>query len=194
MLPTFPRFASVFLLSATVLGFGAGCPGPTTTVGGPSIVSKDLDPQDFSAAAESVTNQMLAAPRVQDALKRISAKLPQDQRPMIKISRIRNDTGLHINLVDYFVTPIESVLINSGKADSVSEDKQARDAAGGRDILNGTQPRTSDLILYGVVSKLYTSGNGVEQNAYTFQLRLSDANTGTDFFIGLPKQVTKQTK
>jgi PBP1b-binding outer membrane lipoprotein LpoB len=187
-------FASAVVVAGIVLT-GSGCSEKTTSTGvDKSIVSKGLDAQDFTGAAQETTNLMLSAPRVQDKLRAIQAKLPPDQRPLIFISRIRNDTGQKINLVDYFVTPIESVLINSGKADSVSEDKKTRSAAAGADILNGTQPRPADLTLHGVVSKLSTSSNGTDQNVFTFQLRLADANTGQDVFIGLPRQFVKQTR
>jgi PBP1b-binding outer membrane lipoprotein LpoB len=188
-------FASVVVTAGVVLlGSGCGDTERTKSTGiDKSIVSKGIDAQDFTGAAQETTNLMLSAPRVQDKLKSIQAKLPSDQRPLIYISRIKNDSGLKVNMVDYFVTPIESVLVNSGKVDSVSEDKKTRAAAAGADILNGTSPRPADLTLHGVVSKLSTSGNGTDQNVYTFQLRLSDAMTGQDIFIGLPRQFVKQT-
>src|SRR5437868_6696164 len=132
-------------LGLTVIAGGCAEPKVRSTDTSESIVSKGLDVQDFTGAASETTNQMAVSGRIQDTLARIKSQLPPSQLPLIKISRIRNDTVQKINLVDYFVTPIESVLLNSGKVDSFSEDKQSQSLAAGQDILNGTQPRLADL-------------------------------------------------
>src|SRR3954468_813103 len=106
--------APVAVIAASLLA-AAGCGEPTTKSTGVdrSIVSKKIDAQDFTAAAQETTQQMLSAPGVQQKLADIQRTLPPGQKPLIKISRIKNDTGQKVNLVDYFVTPIESVLVNS---------------------------------------------------------------------------------
>jgi hypothetical protein len=191
------KMCAATAMTTTLLVGGAGVGGcggsERVEVGKPSISSKDLDVQDFSAAAEQATQQMLAAPRVKQELERVARTLPPGQLPLIKISRIKDDSGIRgVNMVDYFASPIESVLVNSGKADTISEDKQAQAMRNGTELLEGRQPRISNLVLNGFVSKLRTRGNNdVEQNAYTFQVRLVDA-AGNNIFIGNPERIVKR--
>jgi hypothetical protein len=187
-------FASAALVAATLVT-APGCEPTTKSTGvDRSIVSRKIDAQDFTAAAQETTQQMLSAPGVQQKLAEIQRTLPPGQKPLIKISRIRNDTGQKVNLVDYFVTPIESVLVNSGKAETFAEDKTTQSTAAAQDILNGTSPRLAELTLFGVVTKLSTYNDGTDQNVYTFQLRLADARTNSNVFIGQPRQIVKQTR
>jgi hypothetical protein len=187
--------ASGLVVTATLLA-AAGCGEQTTrsTSVDKSIVSKNIDAQDFTAAAQETTKLMLADDRVQDTLRQIQSTLPPGQRPLIMITRVRNDTGQKINLIDYYATPIESVLLSSNKVDAVVQDRQTNSASAAQELLNGTQPRVAQLTLYGVVSKLSSYNDGTSQNVYTFQLTLADARTGSKVFIGLPRQFVKQTK
>ncbi|MCS7032506.1 MAG: hypothetical protein NZ561_00760 [Phycisphaerae bacterium] len=174
------------------LGTFAGCEStarPREVDESRSITSQNLDIQNFNGAAKALTEQMLASPRVQQELDRIYAAT--GRRPLVKVDRVRNDTGLKINMIDYVVAPIEEVLTNSGKVDFVSEDSISHDQAAQAELLRGSQPRLPDLVLYGVVSKLATGAGDTNQNAFTFQMRLADANSNTNFFVG-SKQIIKQ--
>lgn len=152
------------------------------------LTSRLLDPQDFSEAATVLSQQMLSSPRVARELTSFDSKAGQ---PLIKISRIKNDTGLKINMVDYLVTPIEQVLVNSGKANFVSEDAAGRDIAAGQEILNGGRARLPDFVLFGTVSRLATADAGVWQNAFIFQIRLTRTADNTVVFVG-SKDIAKQ--
>lgn len=182
-------------LGVIVAVFCAGCgsSGHTRVVDAddPSqrLTSKGLDPQDFSSAAAELTREMLAAPRLQHELAAID---PKEGQPLIKISRIRNDTGLKINMVDYLVTPIEEVLVNSGKVDFFSEDKTGQDIAAGQQLLGKSgQPKLPDFVLHGTVSRLSTAEGDTSQNAYTFQIRLTSTSNNAVFFVG-SKAIIKQ--
>lgn len=185
--------APAAVIAASLLST-AGCGEATTKSTGidRSIVSKRIDAQDFTAAAQETTQQMLSSPGVQEAIASVAATLPRGQKPLIKISRIRNDAGQKVNLVDYFVTPIEATLLNTGKVSTFAEDKQAQSGAAAQEMLNGGGPRVADFTLFGVVSKLSSYNDGTDQNVFTFQLRL--ARGGENVFIGLPRQIVKQTR
>jgi PBP1b-binding outer membrane lipoprotein LpoB len=157
-----------------------------------SITTMDLDIQNFNNAAKDLTNQMLLAPRVQQAL----ATAQQENNgklPLIKISRITNDTDLKINMVTYLVTPIEEVFTNSGKADYVSEDKTGQDIAAAQEAMGNGSARLPDFVLYGRISQLDTGTGGTEQSAYVFHVRLAETRNNTVVFIG-DKQILKQQK
>jgi hypothetical protein len=96
-------------------------------------------------------------------------------------------------MVDYLVTPMEEVFVNSGKLDFFSEDKQASELAAGHDALRGTQPRLPDLVLEGTVNRLNTSDGRTNQNAYIFRIRLVDAATQTVFFTRSTDPIIKQS-
>lgn len=172
------RWCSAGLLTAALATSGAGCASDGVTVNrngqNPNAVlnTRGIDPQDFKIAAQELTTQMLANPEVQRAFQSID---PQSGKPLVKISRFRNDTTLKINMVDYLATPVKNTLVNSGKARAFAEDQLAQDTAAGRDILSGTSSaKLPDFILYGVVSRLSTSEGDRAQNYYLFQMSLVD--------------------
>jgi PBP1b-binding outer membrane lipoprotein LpoB len=156
-----------------------------------SITTGGLDIQNFNNAAERLTQKMLTAPRVSKELASIEAETRT--LPLIKITRIKNDTGIKINLIDYLVTPIEEVLVNSGKTDFFSEDRTGQDLAYANELLkkHGAKANLPDFVLHGTVSKLGSSGDGVDQRAYVFQLRLTNTRTNTVVFVG-NEQIIKQ--
>ncbi len=155
--------------------------------------SSGITISDFNEAAVTITNKMLAAPRVQGQVKAISAGLGQGMRPLIKISRIRNDSGLQINLVDYLVDPIEETLTNSNSLDFVSEDKDARNTSAANALLNpnAPAPRLANLTMHGVVSRLRTDDGGVQTNAYVFRIKVTDNATDSVIFSG-SQQIAKE--
>lgn len=178
------------LLSATLCAGIAGCAsGPREVSEQQSITSMDLDIQNFNNAAKNITNQMLLAPRVQQELAAVQQQ--NGKLPLIKISRIRNDTELKINMVTYLVTPIEEVFTNSGKVDFISEDKTAQDIAAAQNAMGNGSARLPDFTLSGNVSELDTGARGTDQNTYVFHIQLTDTVSGSVIFIG-DAQVLKQ--
>lgn len=186
------RLLSLFLV--LTMGMIVGCEStPTIKEVGQdsSITSERLDIQNFNRAVTELTNKMLTQPRVGEEMARISQQ-SGGKRPYVKISRIKNDTGLKINMLDYLVTPMEEVFVNSGKLDFVSEDRQANELAAGHDMLRGTQPRLPDMVIEGTVNRLNTNDGRTNQNTYVFRLRLVDAATNTVFFVGNTEPIIKQ--
>lgn len=183
---------SIVMISALSLAIGfAGCEShPREVEENQSITTMNLDIQNFNNAAKDLTNQMLVAKRVQDTLAAIQQQ-NNGKLPLIKISRIRNDTDLKVNMVDYFVTPIEEVFTNSGKVDFFSEDQQGQDIAAAQNALGNGSAKLPDLVLWGTVTQLGSESNGTQQNAYVFQLKLTDTANNSMIFIG-QKQILKQ--
>jgi hypothetical protein len=192
------RYLGTIVLALSLAIFagctGSGSGGKTVVVTGspddPYITTKDLDPQDFQAAATDITNKMLASKGVQDQLTAIQRKT--GRKPLIKISRIKNETTKKINMVDWLADPIEEVLLNSGKATSFSEDKTAQSLAAAHDMMNGTGANLPDLVMYGTVTSLTGRGEGVQQTTYKFNVRLSSA-AGENIFTR-SVDITKQTR
>jgi PBP1b-binding outer membrane lipoprotein LpoB len=169
----------------------AGCASEPRQVGEEnSITTMDIDIQNFNNAAKDITNQMLLAPRVQQALA-VATQQSNGKLPLIKISRIRNDTGLKVNMVTYLVTPIQQVFINSGKVDFFSDDKTGQDVAAAQEGLGNGSARLPDFVLFGSVSQLDTGTHRTDQTTYVFHIQLSDTVTNSVIFIG-DKQVLKQ--
>ena len=169
----------------------AGCASEPRQVGEESsITTMDIDIQNFNNAAKDITNQMLLAPRVQQAL---AAAVQQNngKLPLIKISRIRNDTDLKVNMVTYLVTPIQEVFTNSGKVDFFSDDKTGQDVAAAQEALGNGSARLPDFVLFGTVSQLDTGTHSTDQTAYVFHIQLTDTATNSVIFIG-DKQILKQ--
>ncbi len=107
--------------------------------------SAGLGLHDFQEASRQLTNKLLTAPRFQDELREITDTLRQSgeaRRPLIKISRIRDDTGLvpPINMADYLVEPMEEVFTNNARIDFFSDDPTARDISAGRAELGARDP------------------------------------------------------
>ena len=184
------RIRSITILSAAALAVAVmGCKSsaPREVQEEQSITSMGIDIQNFNNAAKSLTNQMLLAPRVQEAL----AASPQGHRPLIKISRIRNDTGLKVNMVDYLVSPIEEVFTNSGKVDFFSEDQTGQDIAAAQQAMGNGSAKLPDFVLFGVVTELNTGAQDTRQNAYVFRVTLTDTANNSVVFTG-QKQIIKQ--
>ncbi|HEY1686586.1 MAG TPA: hypothetical protein VGG19_17615 [Tepidisphaeraceae bacterium] len=178
---------SAALLAATLTGCASN---PKEVSENQSITTMDLDIQNFNNAAKNLTNQMLLAPRVQTALNDIQQRT--GKLPLIKISRIKNDTDLKVNLVTYLVEPIQEVFTNSGKVDFFSEDKGGQDISAAQEAMgNAPPPKLPDFVLHGTVSELDTGNHSTDQTVYVFHLQLTDTTTGTVFFIG-DTQIIKQ--
>jgi len=176
------RFAALAVAGAAALFLG-GCNGDAgarridereaiTTVG-------QIDIQDFNYAARELTNKMLVSQQFQEELRRIKEARPRGPAPLIKISRIKNDTTLKVNMRGFLVDPMEEVLSESGKVRFFAEDRQAQDIAAAHETLGGASPQLPDMVLYGTVRDLRTEAGDVRQAAYVFHLRLAGADGNT---------------
>lgn len=182
----FAKRSTLALAAALTLGAFAGCSENRTErvdTDDPHkrLTSKGIDPQDFKEVAAQIAQAMLNAPRLQGEF-----RAERDGKlPLLKISRIRNDTDLKINMVDWLVDPIEQEFVNSGKLDVVSEDKLGQDISAGQELLgNGGNPRLPSYVLFGYVSKLSTADGGVRQNAYKFNIKVTRTNDNVVVYTG----------
>jgi PBP1b-binding outer membrane lipoprotein LpoB len=184
--------AASLALAAGVIGCGESTPKEVTEEN--SLVTMDIDMQNFQKAATDVTQQMITAPRVQQELARIAAE-KGGKNPYIVITRIVNNSGQKVNMYDFLVAPIEQVFINNGKLDFMSMDAESRDIAAAQGFMSGQQAQIPDLTMYGTVSKLSTYAGSTDQNIYKFDVRLANTKTNTTIFSGSsmtrPKQQTR---
>lgn len=180
------RLAGLGLFAAASLFLG-GCNGDAgarridereaiTTVG-------QIDIQDFNHAARELTNKMLVSAQFQNELRRLNEARPRGPAPLVKISRIKNDTTLKMNMRGFLVDPMEEVLSESGKVRFFAEDTQAQGIAAAHETLGGGGPQIPDLVLYGTVRDLRTEAGSMRQAAYIFHLRLAGAD-GTTVWQG----------
>jgi hypothetical protein len=153
--------------------------------------SMGIDIIDFNNAAKLMAEEMLQSPRLRQSLEQASRR-QGGRNPLVVCTRIRNDSGLKINMYDYLVGPIREVFINNGKLDFYAEDQGTRDIAQARDMLEGGQPRPADLTIYGVVSVLHTPVGDTDQRTYLFEVTVSDAKESVDVFTKR-KQIGKTT-
>jgi PBP1b-binding outer membrane lipoprotein LpoB len=179
--------SALALAAALTVGMIAGCSEHKTRVVDADdphqrLTSRGIDPQDFKTIAAKLTQNMLNAPRLQGELR----PFRDGSLPLVKISRIQNDTDLKINMVDYLVTPIEQEFTNSGKVDFVSEDEAGKDIAAGQEVLGRTNGKAvlPDYVLFGKVSKLSTADAGTRQNYYKFEMRVTRTKDNVVVFVG----------
>jgi hypothetical protein len=173
------------------VGFFTACGEnePRTEEGELLHTSMGIDIKDFNNAAKVLATEMITAPRLQKSLQQASAR-QGGRNPLVVCTRIRNDSGLKINMYDYLVGPIEEVFVNNGNLDFHSEDQGTQDIAAGRALLEGGSPRQPDVTIHGVVSALHTPVGDTDQVTYLFDVTMSDAKEGILIF----KKQTKISK
>ena len=182
-------FASLTLAALPVL---TGCrdQGAQVIEQDRSITTVDqIDIQDFRAAAGTLTKEMLDAPRVAQAISSFKAA-HGNTNPLMKISKIKNDTMLKVDMRGFLVDPMETELTRTNLVDFYAEDNEARALAKMNETLNGTQPKLPDMVLYGTVRDLRSEAGRMQQASYEFQLKLADT-TGRTIWLG-NKLITKQ--
>ena len=189
-----PNFYSILLTVSALLIFG-GCATHTRYVeptGPRTIVTSEINIQDFSYAAEDMVKSLLASGALD--------KAPQ-QPAVLAISRITNNTTQQID-TDMLTKKIRVALNQSGKVlttttmgvGGIAEDPLAKGIQQEKEFYaDKKQPqRLPDYSLSGKIIEKRDREDNVRQVTYTFQLSLTDSN-------GLAvweeeKQITKQGK
>jgi PBP1b-binding outer membrane lipoprotein LpoB len=153
-----------------------------------SITTVDqIDIQDFRAAASELTREMLNSPRFTARAQQLRSP---ERLPVMKISRVKNDTTLKLDMRRFLVDPMEMELLRANLVDFFAEDQEAQQLAKMNETLSGQQARLPDLVLYGTVSDLRSQAGRMRQASYIFHLKLAD-NTGVTIWQG-EKLITKQ--
>lgn len=156
-----------------------------------SITSIDqIDIQDFRAAASTLTRQMLSAPNYASEVQRLRSQTPGGTAPIMKISKIKNDTMLKVDMRGFLVDPMEAELLKSNTVVFFAEDAEAQSLAKMNEIRSGQGPRLPDLVLYGTVRELPAEAGRTKQVTYVFHLKL--ANTSGITIWQDEKVITKQ--
>lgn len=183
-----------FLTSAAalLLPLAGGCGGGAKVIEQDRSITtvEQIDIQDFRIAAATLTRQMLESPRVQAEIQRIKAQ--KSANPLIKISRIKNDTMLKVDMRGFLVDPMEAELMKTTLVDFFAEDTEAQELARMHEMQTGTAPRLPDLILYGTVRDLRSQAGSTKQASYVFHLKMAN-NTGATIWQD-EKLITKQGK
>ncbi len=160
------------------------------TGGRQSVVSVGkINDQDFIAAANAATQEMLAS-GVLDKVKTPPA--------VLGMSRIENRTGQQID-IDLLTKKIRVALLQSGKAVTTTtfglggkaEDPMAQGIQQQQEFMNDQKnTRLPDFTLSGKIIQNTAKASNVNQTTYSFQLSLTD-NQGLAVWEG-EKQITKQ--
>lgn len=149
-----------------------------------SIVSVgQADIQDWRNAADELVSKMLADEGYIAAVDRI-AKAHPGVKPLIKITRIKNDTTQTIDARRYLLDPMEIKISKSRLVAFYSEDAALGDFA--------VEQRDPDLVLSGFINQLDARAGKTRQSTFTFTLKM--ANVSGDIIWMDQKDITKQGK
>jgi len=185
---------SILLTVSTLLIFG-GCATHTRyveTTGPRTIVTTDINIQDFSYAAEDMIKSLLASG---------SLDKTQRQPAMLAISRIINNTTQQID-TDLLIKKIRVALNQSGKAlttttmgiGGIAEDPLAQGIQQEKEFYTDKKEpqRLPDFTLSGKIIEKRDRQNEVRQVSYAFQLSLTN-NDGLAVWED-EKEISKQSK
>ena len=150
-----------------------------------------IDIQDFRGAAATLTREMLDSPMFTGEMQRIRAQRSGTQ-PLVKISKIKNDTMLKVDMRGFLVDPMEAELLKSGQLSFFAEDAESQELAKMNELQTGGAPRLPDLILFGTVRDLRSHAGDMKQASYVFHLKVAN-NSGMTVWQG-EKLITKQGK
>lgn len=160
---------------------------------GEGVVNVDeINIQDFNHAAQVLTQKMLDSKNFQDELHSIAPTLKAREKPLVLVTKIKNDSRFKFNSEHMLAGPIEETLQESGKVEFVTDDEGSRETAKGHDIMSGTSPKLPDMTLHGWIDELDAVAGKTRQATYIFHLKLSGPR-GTTVWQG-QEQVTKQGK
>jgi len=189
-----PNFYSILLPVSALLIFG-GCATHTQyveTTGPRTIVTTDINIQDFSYAAEDMIKSLLASGALDKT---------QIQPAMLAISRIVNNTTQQID-TDLLIKKIRVALNQSGKAlttttmgiGGIAEDPMAKGIQQEKEFYaDKKEPqRMPNFTLSGKIIEKRDRQDDVRQVTYAFQLSLTN-NDGLAVWEE-EKQITKQGK
>lgn len=183
------KLFAVAALAALPLLQGCG-PGARVIEQDQSITTVDqIDIQDFNAASATLTREMLNSPAFAAEVQRLKGQ-NGGQMPIMKISKIKNDTMLKVDMRGFLVDPMEAEILKSNTVTFFAEDAEAQSLAKMNEIRTGQGPRLPDLILYGTVRELPSEAGRIKQNSYIFHLKLANASGVTMWQD--QKQITKQ--
>ena len=189
-----PNFYSILLPVSALLIFG-GCATHTQyveTTGPRTIVTTDINIQDFSYAAEDMIKSLLASGALDKT---------QIQPAMLALSRIVNNTTQQID-TDLLIKKIRVALNQSGKAlttttmgiGGIAEDPMAKGIQQEKEFYaDKKEPqRMPNFTLSGKIIEKRDRQDDVRQVTYAFQLSLTN-NDGLAVWEE-EKQITKQGK
>ncbi|NUO08025.1 MAG: penicillin-binding protein activator LpoB [Candidatus Brocadia sp.] len=189
------KFAKYCLLLLPPLLLFGGCSTHTQYVestGPRTIVTTDINIQDFSYAAEEMINSLLASGALDKT---------QIQPAMLAISRIVNNTTQQID-TDLLIKKIRVALNQSGKAlttttigiGGIAEDPLAKGIQQEKEFYaDKKEPqRMPDFTLSGKIIEKRDRQDEVRQVSYSFQLSLTN-NDGLAVWED-EKEISKQSK
>ena len=190
-----PNFYSLLLPVSALLIISGGCATHTQyveTTGPRTIVTTDINIQDFSYAAEDMIKSLLASGALDKT---------QIQPAMLAISRIVNNTTQQID-TDLLIKKIRVALNQSGKAlttttmgiGGIAEDPLAQGIQQEKEFYTDKKEpqRLPDFTLSGKIIEKRDRQNEVRQATYTFQLSLTN-NDGLAVWED-EKEISKQSK
>ncbi len=142
------------------------------------------DIQDFDKAIPELINKMMASQPFQDEMARLHDVLPRGKKPLIKITRLQNNTTERIDLDAFWFQPVKEVLNDSGKVSFVSEDDLGAQIAGFKEGRTRTEPRLPDLVMYGKLATLRRGSGDEKQVAYSFTMELASTDDNSIIWTG----------
>ena len=189
-----PKYYALLLPVSALLIFG-GCATHTQyveTTGPRTLVTTDINIQDFSYAAEDMIKSLLASGALDKT---------QIQPAMLAISRIVNNTTQQID-TDMLIKKIRVALNQSGKAlttttmgiGGIAEDPLAQGIQQEKEFYTDKKEpqRLPDFTLSGKIIENRARQDEVRQVSYSFQLSLTN-NEGLAVWED-EKEISKQSK
>lgn len=171
-------------MTVAIIGLSAaGCQDGAAVVSqsGGIVSVGQADIQDWRNTADELVSKMLSDPGYIDEVKRISQAHP-GVKPLIKITRIKNDTTQNIDARRYLLDPMEIKISKSRLVAFYSEDEALGDLA--------REQREPDLVLSGFVNQLDARAGRTRQSTFTFTLKM--ANLAGDIIWTDQKDIIKQ--
>jgi len=186
---TYRKKAIIVFVNSVLVLVMAGCGQGARVIEQDRAITtiEQIDIQDFRAAAAELTREMLNSPRF---INRARELRTETRLPVMKISRVKNDTAVKIDMRRFLVDPMEMELLRANLVDFFAEDQEAQQLARTVEAQKGKPPLLPDMVLYGTVSDLRAQAGRMRQASYVFHLKLAD-NTGVTIWQG-EKLIIKQ--
>ncbi|MBO6167518.1 MAG: penicillin-binding protein activator LpoB [Kiritimatiellae bacterium] len=190
----------ILLIAGTICAAAmlTGCQTTTARVSQLDMapMSAALEPQDVRATVEKMVDSMLDSP----AIARIN------DMPILDISGIKNRSTMHIDMTS-ITDSIRTKLLRSGRFGFMDRTMDAEDLQFMNDqALNGLtdpskaiaagQQDAAQMYLYGALSEMRQSVNGVTDRYFKFTLNLKDLRSGRLIWADeqeIRKQQTRNT-
>ncbi len=158
---------------ATLLSACGSNPKYVESSGPDTLVTQNINIQDFSMAAERMVNSLLASG--------VLEKKEGDEPAVLAVSRVVNNTGQHFDM-DLLTKQIRVSLNKSGKVLTTTtlsgtgqaEDPLAKEMKDREQFRTGKKAPTPDYSLSGKIIETQARLNRRRQTTYTFQLALTD--------------------